>query len=123
MENARETQQKYIFRKLAERVGVPGEVLHRKKQGFALPLVHWMRNELKPLILDVLLDSRTLQRGYFEEQSLRRLLDEHFRARRDHSARIWRFLIFELWHRNFLEPIYSSATSGDAVASFSGRLG
>ena len=28
---------KYIFKKLAERVGVPGEVLHRPKQGFALP--------------------------------------------------------------------------------------
>src|SRR5579863_6201459 len=32
-------QQKYILRKLAERIGVPHEALHRKKQGFALPLV------------------------------------------------------------------------------------
>jgi asparagine synthase (glutamine-hydrolysing) len=102
-------EQKYIFRKLAERVGVPREVLFRKKQGFALPLVHWMRNELKPLILDVLLDQRTLQRGYFEEKGLRRLLDEHFQQRRDHSARIWRFLILELWHRNFLESLRQPA--------------
>ena len=95
--------QKYILRKLAERVGVPKEVLHRPKQGFALPLVHWMRNELKDLILTVMLEPRTLQRGYFNPRGVRRLLEEHFCGRRDHSPRIWRLLMFELWQRNFLD--------------------
>jgi asparagine synthase (glutamine-hydrolysing) len=98
-------QQKYIFRKLAERVGVPRQALNRPKQGFALPLVHWIRNELKELIMSVLLEPRTLQRGYFKPEGVRRLLDEHFRERRDQSEGIWRLLIFELWHRNFLEKI------------------
>jgi asparagine synthase (glutamine-hydrolysing) len=95
-------KQKYIFARLAERVGVPKEVINRPKQGFALPLRHWMRNELKELIMSVLLDSSSLQRGYVNPQGLRRLLEEYFRGRRDHSPRIWRFLMFELWHRNFL---------------------
>src|SRR6266478_5644925 len=68
----RKGKQKYIFRKLAERVGVPKEVLYRPKQGFALPLVHWMRNELKDMILSVLLEPRTLQRGYFDPAGVRR---------------------------------------------------
>jgi asparagine synthase (glutamine-hydrolysing) len=96
-------QQKYILRKLAERVGVPREVLERPKQGFALPLVHWMRHELKELIQSVLLDPRTVQRGYFQSAAVRQLLDEHFRERRNQAGRIWRLLILELWHRNFLE--------------------
>jgi len=100
--------QKYILRKLAERVGVPREVLYRPKQGFALPLVHWMRNELKDLIITVLLDPKTMQRGYFNPVGVRRLLDEHFRGRRNHSGRIWRLLMFELWHRNYLERIPKS---------------
>jgi asparagine synthase (glutamine-hydrolysing) len=119
----RGNQQKYIFRKLAERVGVPSEVLHRKKQGFALPLVHWMRNELKPMILDVLLDRQTLSRGYFSQKGLQRLLDEHFQKRRDHSARIWRFLIFELWHRNFLDNLGAGAPANDNLAVVSGISG
>jgi asparagine synthase (glutamine-hydrolysing) len=119
----RGNQQKYILRKLAERVGVPGEVLHRKKQGFALPLVHWMRNELKPMILDVLLDRQTLSRGYFSQKGLQRLLDEHFQKRRDHSARIWRFLIFELWHRNFLDSLGAGAPANDNLAVVSGISG
>jgi asparagine synthase (glutamine-hydrolysing) len=103
----RGSSQKYIFRKLAERLGVPREVLDRPKQGFALPLVHWMRHELKDMVLTILLEPRTLQRGYFNPQGIRRLLNEHFQLRHDHSPRIWRFLMFELWHRNFL------ATLGD----------
>src|SRR5579862_6341835 len=60
----RGSEQKYVFRKLAERLGVPREALYRPKQGFALPLVHWTRHELKDLILTVLLEPRSLQRGY-----------------------------------------------------------
>jgi asparagine synthase (glutamine-hydrolysing) len=101
----RERKQKYILRKLAERVGVPKEVLYRRKQGFALPLVHWMRHELKDLIVTALTEPRTMQRGYFNPNGVRKLLDEHFQERRDHSPRIWRLLMLELWHRNFLDPL------------------
>jgi asparagine synthase (glutamine-hydrolysing) len=96
---------KYGLRRLAERVGVPKEALDRRKQGFALPLVHWIRNELKDLLLTVLLEPRTLQRGYLNPQGVRRLLDEHLKGRRVHSGRIWRLLMFELWHRNYLENL------------------
>jgi asparagine synthase (glutamine-hydrolysing) len=101
----RRGRQKYILRKLAERVGVPSQVLDRPKKGFALPLVHWMKHELKDLIMTLLLDPATLQRGYFDPRGVRLLLDEHFRGRRDHSGRIWRLLMLELWHRNYFARI------------------
>jgi len=101
-------QQKYIFRKLAERVGVPREVLYREKRGFALPLVHWMRNELKDMLM-ILLEPRTLQRGYFVADGIRRLMDDHLYRGRTMTGRLWRLLMFELWHRNFLERYTSSA--------------
>ena len=107
--------QKYILRKLAERVGVPKEVLHRPKQGFALPLVHWMRHELKDLIVTTLTEPRTVQRGYFNPKGVGRMLDEYFGGRRDHSFRIWRLLMLELWQRNFVEGL--SARSPEAIPS------
>jgi asparagine synthase (glutamine-hydrolysing) len=118
-------QQKYILRKLAERVGVPREALYRPKQGFAMPLVHWIRNELRDLIMTTLLEPRTLQRGYFNPAGVRQLLDEHFRGRRDHSGGIWRLLIFELWHRNYLEKIRTTdcRTEPYHVSSTAGTVG
>ena len=98
----RGSTQKYILRKLAERIGVPLEALNRPKQGFALPLVHWMRHELKDVLM-ILLEPRSLQRGYFEADGIRLLMNDHLQRGRDVTARIWRLLMFELWHRNFLE--------------------
>ena len=96
-------ERKYILKRLAEKVGVPRHVLFRRKQGFAMPLAHWWRTELKSGLLDILLDPRTLQRGYFNAEAVRGLVKEHLHGRRDHSAPIWLLLVLELWHRNFLE--------------------
>ena len=74
-----------------------------------MPLVHWMRQEMKELILSVLLERRTRPRGYFDPKGVERLLDQHFRGRRDQSGRIWRLLMLELWHRNFLESARNAA--------------
>ncbi len=100
---------KYMFKELAKRLGIPSTLLDRRKQGFALPLVHWMRNELKDGLLNILLEPRTLQRGYFKPEAIRGILHEHFQGRRDHSGVLWLLLIFELWHRNFLE-VYSRSS-------------
>jgi asparagine synthase (glutamine-hydrolysing) len=101
-------QQKYILRKLAERVGVPREVLYRQKRGFSLPLVHWMRNELKDMLM-ILLEPRTLDRGYFAAAGVRKLMDDHLVRGKTMTGRIWRLLMFELWHRNFLEKYIKPA--------------
>jgi len=94
---------KYLLKKLAERIGIPSALLHRRKHGFSLPLVHWMRDEMKDGLLSILTEPRTLQRGYFKPKAVRALLDEHFRGYRDRAGAIWLLLVLELWHRNFLE--------------------
>ena len=93
---------KYMLKKLAERLGIPSALLHRRKQGFSLPLVHWMRHELKHSLLGIITEPRALQRGYFNPAAIRGLLDEHVSGRRNHSGALWLLLVFELWHRNFL---------------------
>jgi asparagine synthase (glutamine-hydrolysing) len=117
--------QKYILRRLAERIGVPKQVLQRPKQGFALPLVHWMRHEMRDMMLTVLLEPRTLQRGYFNADGVRRLLEEFFRGRRSDASGLWRLLMFELWHRNFLESFATAdaAQQLDHAAALRGALG
>jgi asparagine synthase (glutamine-hydrolysing) len=94
---------KFILKKLAERLGIPPALLHRRKQGFQLPLVEWMRDNTKNQILRLLLEPRTLQRGYFKQEAVRALVDEHLRGRRNRSGMLWRLLILELWYRNFMD--------------------
>lgn len=82
---------------------VPSSIQRRKKMGFGVPLDHWFRDELKPLLHDMLLDSTALSRGYFREETIRSLIDEHTTRQWDHSYRLWSLLCFELWQRMYLD--------------------
>jgi len=94
---------KYLLRRLAEKLGVPHEALFRRKQGFTLPITDWMRNELKGAVMTLLLEPRTIERGYFKKEVIERMLKEHQQKERDHATALWLLLTFELWHRNYLE--------------------
>ena len=82
---------------------LPEAILKRRKMGFGVPISRWFRNELKDYIYEILLDSRTLNRGYFKREGIERLLDEHACMRYDHSSKIWALLFLEIWFRVFMD--------------------
>ena len=112
----RNGEKKYILKKLAERMGVPRESLYRRKQGFAVPLVHWMRNQLREDLLRLLLEPKTIQRGYFNRGAVARMIHEHTSGRRDHSGSLWVLLVFELWQRQLRRSEQRSEVPGELVA-------
>ena len=78
---------------------LPHEIMDRPKQGFAVPLRAWFRNELRDLPGEILLDRRAKERGYFRPGEVERLISEHRREAADHSLRLWVLLQLEMWHR------------------------
>ena len=93
---------KYILRKAMEK-HLPRKILSRAKYGFSVPIGRWFRGELQSVAYDVLLDRRTLDRGIFTGQAMRRLLDEHVSGRFNHGANIWKLLVLELWFRTYAD--------------------
>jgi asparagine synthase (glutamine-hydrolysing) len=51
----------------------------------------------------MLLEPRSLNRGYFRREAIEKLFHDHFSHHRDNQDRIWRLLNLELWHRVCLE--------------------
>lgn len=98
----REGVSKHMLRKLCRRL-LPDSVLTKRKQGFAIPKDRWFQQELRTFAEDLLLDSRTLSRGYFRKESLSRLLKHHATGRRDYSTWIWCLIVLEMWFRLFLD--------------------
>jgi asparagine synthase (glutamine-hydrolysing) len=93
---------KYIFKEaLAQRL--PQEILHRKKAGFPVPYAMWLRTDLKDWVRGVILDSRSLSRGYFRRETLERLIKEDA-ASQSHPKEILSLISLELWHRAFAAP-------------------
>ena len=87
----------------ALREWIPGEILDREKQGFAVPLATWLRGELKELPREILLDRRSLDRGFFREERLRRIIDDHVDGIRNHANQIWALIQLELWLQTFVD--------------------
>lgn len=92
---------KYVFKRSLEG-RVPPDVLHRPKRGFAVPLGHWFRGRLGPLVEELLLSPAGRRRGFFREEAVRRLLALHRRGR-PLDLHLWTLLSFELWCRTFLD--------------------
>ena len=92
---------KYIAKK-ALRGLVPREILQRTKTGFPVPYERWLRQDLKDWVRDLLLDSRTTARGYFQKSAVERMLSQDFDSG-GYSKEIFDLTVLELWHRQFLD--------------------
>jgi len=93
---------KQILKKATEDL-LPHSILHRTKLGFPTPWSGWLAGSRLDGIEKLLLETRSLQRGYFRREAIQRLFAEHRGKYRDHYDRIWRLLNLELWHRVCLE--------------------
>jgi len=89
--------------RLAMRELLPAEILEKPKQGFSPPDRSWYRGPTMEYIRALLLERRSLERGYFEPVYVRRVLDEHSAARKNHRLLIWSLLCFEWWNRLFVD--------------------
>lgn len=100
---------KYLAKR-ALREKVPTEILRRKKVGFPVPYDAWMRNELRDWVQDILLDRKTLERGYFNRKCVEDLI-EHDRKFHSSPKEILSLVSLELWHRSFVDSSASSLRS------------
>ena len=74
---------------------VPAEILERRKEGFSIPMKHWLRRELLPVARDLLTGS--VIADYFDPNACRKLLEEHRSGRYNHAHVLWTLMIFARW--------------------------
>ena len=81
---------------------LPARTLHRRKQGFSVPIYLWLRNELRPLVTDALSPSRVRDQGIFNPSAIEALVDAHLAGRQNNGFEIWALLVFSLWYDQFV---------------------
>lgn len=90
---------KIILRNAVKGV-VPDIVLNKPKQGFSIPMKHWLGDTLKPMMLDLLSEEGLRKSGYFAPQVVSQWIREHLEGRVNHSHRLWPLMVFALWQCN-----------------------
>ena len=95
---------KSILRQAVKNI-VPQSVLEKPKEGFSIPMKHWLRTSLKPMMLDLLSKATFQKHGYFDHQVVAQWIQEHLDGRANHSHRLWALMVFEMWHHNELASV------------------
>ena len=102
------TEPKSLFKKAMEPY-LPHALLYRPKMGFGVPIDRWLRAEMRDFACDMLLDRTARQRGLFDADYIRQLLDQHASVE-NWSNRIWALLMLELWFRMWIDSADTDLT-------------
>ncbi len=85
---------------------LPRRILKRRKMGFGVPIGRWFREDKwASLLREILLSPSQKNRGYFKQDALERMIEEHVSGAYDRSAMLWQLLVLELWHRTFNDMV------------------
>jgi asparagine synthase (glutamine-hydrolysing) len=87
----------------AMRTVLPDAIIDRPKKGFPIPIGSWLRTSLRQFTRDHLLDRDSACSRYVDRDETVRLVEEHEQGLADRSQEIWTLLVFEFWHRHFIE--------------------
>jgi asparagine synthase (glutamine-hydrolysing) len=91
---------KPLLKRVAAR-HVPAECIYRPKEGFSIPIKHWLRTTLKPLMQELMAPSRIAADGIFRVDTVERLVREHLDGRANHSHALWSLMVFQDWKRRW----------------------
>ena len=90
---------KYILKR-AFRDILPPEILHRKKQGFGVPLIHYFRNELKDFAYNEIFGFDLLD--YYDKKTMKIYWDRHQSKKSDYYRIFWSIMMFNLWFKKWM---------------------
>ena len=91
---------KHILKDVARSL-VPANLIDRPKMGFGIPRAEWLRTEMKEMVTDLLTDKEASDRGWFDQNEVKKTLDLHMSGT-DKDQILWPILMLELWARNWL---------------------
>ena len=88
---------KVLLKRLAARY-IPKECVYRPKEGFSIPIKHWLKTRFRPLLEEYLDDNKIEAQGIFQEETVSRLKKEHLEGEANHSHLLWSLIVFHAWY-------------------------
>ena len=91
---------KYILRQLMKDK-LPGSIIARRKIGFDIPVHHWLRESLKPLLLDTLSQEMIESTNLFHWPAVEKLLHQHMQRKTNRGYHLWGMMMLLIWMKHW----------------------
>ncbi|MCP9830098.1 asparagine synthase (glutamine-hydrolyzing) [Synechococcus sp. HJ21-Hayes] len=98
-QKVRNGQGKWLLRQLLYRY-VPRELVERPKQGFGVPIEHWLRGPLRDWAEDLLSPAALAADGLLNPAPIRAMWQRHLSGRNVQYA-LWNVLMYQAWRRRW----------------------
>jgi asparagine synthase (glutamine-hydrolysing) len=93
---------KWILKRIVGRK-LPPETLTKRKQGFAVPVAKWLKDDLKGLLLDAFAKAKIEREGIFDHAYIKEMTERYFQDRDDLRKEIWGLFLFEMWYDRWMK--------------------
>jgi len=99
-------EKKYLLKEAFKKY-LPDDILYRKKMGFSVPLASWLRNELKDIVEDKLINKPLGLTQIFKAEEIKKLWNKHKQGKVDNSTVLWSMLMYQLWWDEYISSVKS----------------
>ena len=82
---------------------LPNRIIYRAKSGFGVPLRHWLRHDLRPMMLALLSEPSINARGLFNAKAVAQLIKLNQMHPIDASYSLLAMMNIELWCQTFID--------------------
>ena len=98
----RHGERKYILKEALRDV-LPAEILQRRKEGFSIPMKNWLKEDLSPVMHDLLAPERFRRRGWFSPVAVTQLIERHLAGRDNNAHVLFSLMVLERWAESTLD--------------------
>ena len=82
---------------------LPKSNITKPKQGFAVPVAKWLKEDLKGLLMDAFDKKKIEREDIFNYAYIDGLIKEFLNNRNDTRKEIWALFMFEMWYDKWMK--------------------
>jgi asparagine synthase (glutamine-hydrolysing) len=80
---------------------LPEGIVERPKEGFVMPIFHWMMESLSGFCTSVLAEERLRAHGLLRPEAVAEVLKGHRARKPGYAGRVWNLVMFQLWWEKY----------------------
>ena len=94
-------EKKSILKEITHKF-LPKEIMDRPKKGFGVPVMFWIKDQLREYFMYYLDKDKLEKQGVFNTYEIIRLRDRFLQGNAENATRLWFVLMFQMWYEKWM---------------------